>query len=936
MAFTPRRGLLCALALAAAGRVFAAGAADPMAPCLNRFAQQPDDYDSAYCFYRLTLDGHSWQASARQLEALMADHPGNFWLPLAYGHMYRARDPVRTETLYRQAANGFKSLGHAEGEIVARSNLRSFVFPHGRVDDAAREVARVVEIAEASDDPLLKARAWSLQAQHLEETGGNLGHAFRLLKQAEAAIFPNGPYRMKRTNLDMLGIVAVGAGRFDEALAAFHRLDELAGAERDLRTQAFARYNIFHTTSMKEALLPTAGGRERLVSLVQRALAAGQAAGEELVVIRSHAALAEILGNTPGGRTSAFTHLHACLALARKAQQAYDEAVCSWIEAWLVQSVDPQRAAAAESRAFAATERARNPRTDATSAGRHMRLSWSTKSRPDAIRESLAAIDAVETLRALQDDHESSAGLFSMWTLDYYWLSGRLLQEGRDGDVPLAFSITERMRARWLLDLLDRSRVPPDPRHPAVREHRSALEAIAIAQRALMNPMIDDASRRTNLLALEVLERKEQEAQRQVGLTSSGTHRARPVFATLDEVQSALANDEALLSFQVGLWETFEGHFGGGSWLVAITRTQRTVHRLPDRVQLSGVVPMFTGLIEAGHGREGVAAARLHRELLADALAALPSQVKRLVIVADGALHRLPFEALRATSDAPPLGARYQLTVAPSVTLWLQWRGAAGRTSPRRILTLADPALDDGDETAARTRASVLFQGLRLGRLPHARQESRAIARHVGTADALVGAAASEEALKATDLRRYGVLHLAAHAVADEVKPERSAIVLAPGDANEDGLLQSREIHALALDGGVVVLSACYTAGGAVLSGEGVLSLARAFFAAGAHAVVGSRWPLRDSDAAELFEGFYRRLGRGASLAEALQATQNEARAAGRPASTWAALVLLGNGDLRPFAGTRVTVNRSHLAIVFTIGLTLLLALGVVGIRRLR
>jgi CHAT domain-containing protein len=255
---------------------------------------------------------------------------------------------------------------------------------------------------------------------------------------------------------------------------------------------------------------------------------------------------------------------------------------------------------------------------------------------------------------------------------------------------------------------------------------------------------------------------------------------------------------------------------------------------------------------------------------------------------------------------------------------------------PRRVLTLADPALDDGDETAARTRTSALFQGLRLGRLPHARQESRAIARHVGTADALVGAAASEEALKATDLRRYGVLHLAAHAVADEVKPERSAIVLAPGDANEDGLLQSREIHALALDGGVVVLSACYTAGGAVLSGEGVLSLARAFFAAGAHAVVGSRWPLRDSDAAELFEGFYRRLGRGASLAEALQATQNEARAAGRPASTWAALVLLGNGDLRPFAGTRVTVNRSHLAIVFTIGLTLLLALGVVGIRRLR
>jgi hypothetical protein len=86
-----------------------------------------------------------------------------------------------------------------------------------------------------------------------------------------------------------------------------------------------------------------------------------------------------------------------------------------------------------------------------------------------------------------------------------------------------------------------------------------------------------------------------------------------------------------------------------------------------------------------------------------------------------------------------------------------------------------------------------------------------------------------------------------------------------------------------------------------VLSGEGVLSLARAFFEAGAHAVVGTRWPIRDADASGLFDTFYDRLGSGAPLAGALKAAKVAALEAGRPASTWASLVLLGDGSARPF-----------------------------------
>jgi CHAT domain-containing protein len=351
------------------------------------------------------------------------------------------------------------------------------------------------------------------------------------------------------------------------------------------------------------------------------------------------------------------------------------------------------------------------------------------------------------------------------------------------------------------------------------------------------------------------------------------------------------------------------------------------VHRLPDRTWLSSVVPLFVGLLNSGQQRESPAAVRLYGELLSPAIASLPPGITKLVIVADGVLHHLPFDALRPSPDAAPLAARYELMQAPSATLWLQWRTAPSRTRAGRMLTLADPSLTRASG-AAQSRNAPLFEGLRLGRLPYARQESRAIARHVRGVEALVGENASEKALKSRDLRGYEVVHFAAHAVGDEAHPERSAVLLAPGDAVEDGLLQAREIEALGFDGRVVVLSACYTAAGAVLSGEGVLSLARAFFAAGAHAVIGSRWPLRDADAAALFETFYRHLGQGASLAEALKATQDDARAGGRPASAWAGLVLLGNGDLRPFAGGRPPLDRSRrLAPLALSGMALIAAL---------
>src|SRR5262245_33280483 len=312
-------------------------------------------------------------------------------------------------------------------------------------------------------------------------------------------------------------------------------------------------------------------------------------------------------------------------------------------------------------------------------------------------------------------------------------------------------------------------------------------------------------------------------------------------------------------------------------------------------------------MFEPRNGAEAGPAAGLYRQLLEQPLRELPAGVRRLILIPDDALHQLPFAALRTSRQAPPLAERFELTEVPSATLWLSWRQRRPAAAPIPALVFADPPMPGaGPQPAATERGAVFASGMQLGPLPFARRESRAVVRNLGGGSIRrLGEDASETFLKTAPLQRYGVLHFATHAVTDETHPERSGVMLAPGAAKEDGLLQIREIVDLKLDGRIVVLSACSSNTGALLRGEGVMSLARAFFQAGAHTVVASLWRLRDDEAADLFDRFYRHLGRGASVAAALRSAQRELIAQGAPTAAWAGLVVLGDGDIVPLPGGR-------------------------------
>lgn len=881
-------------------------AADVWAACRARLQRAPDDYESAYCFYDVAAQRGRWDDAARLFERLLQDHPGNFWLPLAFGHLHRrawtGADAGEAERLYLRAAEGFRASRHARGEILSRINLRDLLAPQGRLEDAAAQVARVVEIGADVDDPELKAQVWMTEASHVLDTGGDLGHAYRLLKQVERAVFPAGAYRLQRTSLGWLGLVAFRLGRLDEAIGIFRRLETMAASAEDAQTQANAQYNILNVELAKENELPGAGGRERILTLARQTLARSVAASHTVTALKAHRVIAELLVNTPAARDEALQHATSCLDMAAAAGRAEDEALCAWVLARLQYATDPASARATQSRARAATVRASNPATEALTAIRHMQFSWASKPRHEAIADSLAALDAIETLRRLQDTARSSAEAFAIRTPEYYWLSGRLLQAPQSGDVERAFAIAERLRARALLDARTRSRTPLDETHPAVVEWRDALRAIAVQQRALMDPALPAVDRRTRLAQLEQLEEREQAAAHRIavleGVRPAAAHEA---LAQLADVQAALAPDEALLSFQVGNSDDLDGSFAGGSWLIVVTREGRFVQRIPDRSHFAPLVPVFTGLIERADGLESAAAVRLYEDLFAGVLSRLPAGIGRLIVIPDGPLHHLPFGALRAAAADEPLGVRYELQVIPSATLWIEWRRSRPREARRRVLALADPTVASRVPAAAAERHAVLQYGARLGQLPHARRESRAIARQLGDVVTLIGPLASEHQVKTRSLGDYRIVHFAAHALADAVRPERSAIFLAPGADAEDGLLQAREIGDLDFEGTIAVLSACETAAGDVLLGEGMLSLARSFFEAGARAVVGTRWRIRDEDAAWLFASFYRHLGAGASLSFALRQTRVDAIAAGRSAQAWAALIVIGDGAMQPF-----------------------------------
>ncbi len=847
--------------------------------CEAQLAAEPAAEKSSKCFADLAKKDGLAAMAAHRLEKHLARHPGLPWPSFYLGNLYWTGKP-QAEDRYRVAADLFARLGDARGEVKARNSLCALLLAWKRPEEEAFEEVRLGGAAYRSKDPLLIAIAQVREAESLLRSGKNLDRAHQLLSDSRRIVFSDGEPRLQRDWLYASGNVNLEIGRTEDALKDFR---DLARRFPDGEDMSIAQSGLLRVLTERIGELPGEDQSE-LVEQGRRALAAGEAARMTGNRLQAHYQL----GLLTAGR-EALQHFESCLAAA--GQAATQRGYCQGGLARHLVEVEPERAKELIAEAMGAIRagvETDEPWFSTLFWGDRMRVSWRTESHAQAISDSWAALDAVEKLRNAQGP-EGRAGLFSTWSDDYYWFSGSLLARTNPSpdDIAQAFKVTEHLRARTVRE-----------KFAGVRPELPSKEMLT--KRLLgVNAAIENVKRRVNDAQLSIREQKnaqedlsaltsqrgEVERQRKLRApTEPETH-----FAALDEVYQALAPDEALLSFQVAPWKDWTGAFGGGSWLTVVTRGGTRVYALSGREELRHLVERLK-LDETGP-EETAALIKLDQELLAPALKDLPANVRRLVILPDDDLHKLPFAALRPAAEGPPLIARYQITVAPSARLWLHWRGAPPPPAALPALVLADPIhLDE-----------------HLPRLPRSAQEGQDVLDALGGGTLRLQDKASEAFLKKVDLSLYRILHLATHSVVDAENPEHSSIRLTPSPEGK-GHFEVADILALekhGMDGKVVVLSTCESAGGQILRGEGVMSLGRAFFQARAHTVVASLWPVYDRDGMELFERFYRYIGQGASVAAALRAAQRDRIADGAPAQAWAAFVVLGDGDLVPLPGGR-------------------------------
>ncbi|HEX2252002.1 MAG TPA: CHAT domain-containing tetratricopeptide repeat protein [Thermoanaerobaculia bacterium] len=506
---------------------------------------------------------------------------------------------------------------------------------------------------------------------------------------------------------------------------------------------------------------------------------------------------------------------------------------------------------------------------------------------------------------------------------DYFDLVVELLMEhhrrepeaGYDG---LALAAAEQARARQFLRLLgDDSRSGGGPRAEGGRtgppdgggrERRRALRhAIESSDRALRRlgttvPAVFGAALQRDLRHRLAEYRRLSDDARAGDPWRTALERPRPLV--LPEIQRLLAEDSLLLEIHLG---------EEASYLWVVWRHGLESHRLPGRASLEPLARRASELLQKSDRiTHRVPAERAMRELSELLLAPVGQRLagRRLLVVPSGALELVPFAALPSPlAPGELLVDRHEVVHLPSTSVLAALRGRHPSRPPAKLLALVtDPVFgaDDPRLEEARPPGRREPGELALGRLLHTRREAQAILAAAGDARPVLhaeGFDAHRELVTGGALADYRIVHFATHGVLHDVHPELSALVLSryhPDGRPRSGRLALYDVHDLRLAADLVVLSACRTALGKQVRGEGLLGLPRGFLLAGASQVLVSLWRVQDEGTAELMARFYRHLlVDGRPVAEALRRAQASMRAEARYAPYhWAGFVLQGDPAL--------------------------------------
>ena len=874
--------------------------------------------------------------SNRKLEAEVQYFLGNIY--------YETADYGRATDALEEAKSIWQSTGNTLGLARSLFYLAVIDSDMSRFDTGPIRAEQALSLFQSLENKQGEARTLTLLG-HFQLRMGRKQEALNMYERARPLVIDSGDLFMEATLLNSIARAHYDLGDVPAALQFF----SMALARNEALRE---RISIAYTLRAMGQCYSVIGDTQNALSFLNRALQAFRALSNKRMegfVLWDMGLVHEAMGDVSG----ALDVLNRSLELSRSATERRVEASSLTAIGHIHEAAgETDRALQYYEEALRLTQVTADPFGEQATLYRIAHCLRTAGKLKESLSRSEAAIRIVEGTRASVANSALRMSYFASVRQHYDLYIDVLMRlaggaDSAEDSRALAFEASERARARTLLESIGETQISiSEGIDSALREREISLRTLLDVKANRYNQLLSTSpnAKEIGTLGGEVrrLTAEYEELQGQVRLRNPRyAALLQPVPLKLAGIQKMLDDDTLLLEYALG---------EDNSYLWAVTRNDFSTFRLPKRSEIENRVRPVRDLMVARVPHPGekpaehqarvrkseaeywVQAAELSRVLLGPVASQLGN--RRLAIVGEGILQHIPFGAL-PTPDATsaqdtPVILNHEVVNLPSAsTLLLLRRDAVNRRPPdRTVAVFADPVFHASDSRvlgragkaalapprtektgtiAMRDLATALrrggdAKGLDIPRLPATRQEAEAILRLVAPTQGrgVFDFEVNRAAVMTRELQRYRIVHFATHGLSSDEYPELSGLVLSLVDEKgnpQDGFLRLRDIYNLKLSAELVVLSACDTALGKDVKGEGLVGIVRGFMYAGAPRVVASLWKVDDDATAELMKQFYQRIFQGglapaAALREAQIAMWQQKQ--WRSPYYWAAFVLQG------------------------------------------
>jgi tetratricopeptide (TPR) repeat protein len=805
----------------------------------------------------------------------------------------------------------YRTTGDLYWQGIVLGNLSSDYEELGQGDEALTAATEALHDAEQEHDPAGVVYCLA-QVANLYRQQGALEHALQTFHEGLEWVghIDYAPLVEAEIQKD-LGHFYAQIGDWQQATQALERCLELEAKQNDpvsLEARGLLADVMQHQGRLRDAVAQNTTAIE-----VARSLALKH---EESALLLKRASAHLLLKNSSEARADIEAATQ--LAVEISAAPLQIEAAIALGDAQL--SLDAKAAENSYSKALQLAQRTGEREQQSASLAGLARAQQRENNLAEASTSIEAALKILETSRGSLGSRELQVTYFAIHR-SWYELAVDLCmqlhaQHPAGSYAQLAFNYTERARARSLLDTLYASGysssapISENTREAYARNRQAISDQQSVLGRGTGQTNIDAATRLQSLYReQETLEAEMQSSDsRLTSLLSQQT-------VDMPLLQHQLVEDHSvLLSYWIGNTHSYRWTITSGNMLVDSLPSRDELDRaiLPLEHMLRGrrSPPVPGEDVAAYASRQQAFELQLQAALSragSSLLFRIPKEAHSIFVVSDGSLMSLPFAALRIPDGATTAYAirRYTFFAEPSASVALYLKQHPAAEQSLRIAVFADPIFSRTDPRVAATaklasNGRLLFAN--MPRLTNSREEALQIVHLAprGSVALRTGYDATPEQVRALKPADASILHFATHTVTIPNHPETSGIALSMLNSQgkeRDGIFWLKDIYDLRLPLSLFVLSGCTTDNLDNDPGEGLNSVARAFFFSGVHSVIGSLWTVDDKTTSLLMGSFYRNLLLDHKRAdEALRAAQLKLLASPQTSSpaAWAPFVLGG------------------------------------------